>query len=163
MKKFFIFLMAPVFSFGQTVHIKDEKIVYEGKEKFVGLTTSETFSRIQKALPAIINKYKVDENSAHSIKARGELKLKTPYNKVGTVAYSITVNATDNGYDYLIDSVSFTERVRGERAITKSSQEIIENMGETGKIVGDTEKLLNDTDMKFQKLLALLRSETGKK
>jgi len=57
--------------------------------------------------------------------------------------------------------VSFTEQKRGEKPSTKSSKEVVDNMGEQGAIVGETEKLLNEVDMRFQKLLALLRSGIG--
>jgi hypothetical protein len=35
-------------------------------------------------------------------------------------------------------------------------------MGETGAVVGETEKILNETDMRFEKLIAVLRSEMKK-
>jgi hypothetical protein len=90
------------------------------------------------------------------------MKLETPYNIIRTVTYSISVKAMKNGYSYLIDSVFFSEKVRGEKTVIKPSEEVLENMGETGPIVGRTEKILNETDMRFQKLLALLRSKSGK-
>lgn len=161
MKMLLLLLLLPVFAFAQTVHIKDEKIVYEGKEKINSASASQVFERMQKVLPDIINNYKSEEQSAHSIKARGEMKLRTPYNVVRTVSYSIKVNALQDGYEYIIDSVAFTERERGGKISTKQSSEVLENMGETGKIVGDTEKLLNETDMRFQKLLALLKLKTA--
>jgi hypothetical protein len=68
----------------------------------------------------------------------------------------------ENGYEYRIDSVSFTQKERGEKAVTKSSEDVIEGISETGKVVGETEKILNETDMKFQRVLALLRSEINK-
>jgi hypothetical protein len=68
----------------------------------------------------------------------------------------------ENGFEYVIDSVFFTEKERGKKEVFKSSKEVIEGINETGKVVGETEKKLNETDMKFQKLLALLRSEISK-
>jgi hypothetical protein len=79
-----------------------------------------------------------------------------------TVDYSLQLKAKDNGYDYVIDSVSFTEQERGGKAVTKTSKEMLENMGETGKIVGDTEKILNETDMRFQQILAVIRASVKK-
>jgi hypothetical protein len=158
MKILFLCLLLPVFTAGQTVHIKDDKIVYEGKEK-LALPAQEISIKAQKALPKIINKYQLQGQSDHSISATGELKLKTPYHIIRTVLYSIKINSTESGYEYLIDSVIFKEQERGEKAITKPSKEVLDNMNETGKIVGDTEKILNETDMRFQKLLALLKKE----
>lgn len=163
MKILFIILLMPLFSIGQTVHVKDEAIVYEGKEKIKGATASEIFTRVQKKLPLIISNYEVKEQSANTINARGEMRLKTPYNLIRTVNYSFKITAVEEGYEYVIDSVSFTEKVRGEKPVTKSSKEVLKNMGETGKIVGDTEKLLNETDMRFQNILAVLKSTATRK
>jgi hypothetical protein len=144
------------------VHVKDENVLYEGNEKIPGVSVSEISNRIQHILPSIVRKYKIDKQTTNAVKGRGELKLKTPFNTIRTVPYSIEVRAIDNGYEYLIDSVSFIEQTRGEKSNTKSSKEFLENMSEQGSIVGETEKILNETDMRFQKLLALLRSGIGK-
>lgn len=162
MKFLCILLIIPALSIGQTVHIKDKKIVYEGKETVTGLSSAEIFSRIQKALPDIVKNYKMDTQTGNSITARGELKLRTPYTIIRTVSYAIAVNAMENGYEYRIDSVFFTQKERGEKTVTKSSEEVIEGISETGKVVGETEKILNETDMKFQRVLALLRSQINK-
>ena len=154
--------MIPAVSIGQTVHIKDDKIVYEGKETIEAVSSSEIFSRLQKALPDIVKNYQVDAQSGNSIGARGQLKLKTPYNVSRTVSYSIRLNAVENGYEYKIDSVFYTEKERGGKEISRSSTEVIKGISETGKVVGETEKLLNETDMRFQRILALLRSEIKK-
>jgi hypothetical protein len=158
MRILFLILILPTCLFGQTIHIKDEKIVYEGKEK-VNLPAPETFSRIQQVLPTIVHNYKMEEQSENSIKARGQMKLETPYHLIRTVSYSIKLHSTEKGYEYTIDSVFFTEQERGEKANTVPSKEVVKNMGETGAIVGETEKILNETDMRFQKLLALLKSK----
>lgn len=158
MKILLLILILPVLSFAQTIHVKDEKIVYEDKEK-IALSSSEIFNRIQQALPNLVSNYQVEEQSENSVKARGELKLKTPYNLIRAVTYSIKVNTTHNGYEYQIDSVSFIEQERGEKLVTKSSKEVLEGMSETGAMVGATEKILNETDMRFQKILAILKSK----
>jgi hypothetical protein len=162
MKFLFILLIIPALSIGQTVHIKDDKIVYEGKEKLEGFSSAEIFSRIQKAVPELVDGYILNKQSENSIAATGKLKLKTPYNTIRTVSYFIAVDATDSGYGYKIDSVFFTEKERSGKEVTKSSTEVIEGISETGKVVGETEKILNETDMKFQRLLALLRSKLSK-
>ena len=158
MKVLLLCLLLPVFSLGQTIHTKDDKIVYEGKEKMAS-PAQEIFNSIEKALPKIVDSFRQDELSDSSIKGRGEFRLTTPYHLIRTVRYSIKINATSSGYEYLIDSVSFKEQERGEKAVTKPSKEVLKDMEETGKIVGDTEKILNETDMRFQKLLAILKKE----
>ena len=181
MKFFFALFLLPFFSASQTVHVKDGSILYEGKEKVTGVSASEIYNRIQHILPSLVDNYKASsrsrpggtistqgqlfENSlqsANAVRARGELNIKTPFNIIRAVHYSIELKAIENGYDYLIDSVSFTEQKRGEKPGTKSSKEVLDNMGEQGTIVGETERLLNEVDMRFQKLLALIRSGIGK-
>jgi hypothetical protein len=158
MKILLLCLLFPVFTVAQTVHIKDDKIVYEGKEN-LALPSQEISNKAQTVLPKIIDKYQLQSQSARSISATGELKLKTPYHIIRTVLYSIKISSTESGYEYLIDSVVFKEQERGEKAFIKPSKEVLDDMDETGKIVGDTEKILNETDMRFQKLLALLKKE----
>jgi hypothetical protein len=163
MKFLLLFLTLPLFSVAQTVHVKDENIVYEGSETVSGISASEIFRRIQQMLPIIVGGYKVAEQSDHLIIARGELRLKTPYTIQRTVPYSIRVKAKDNGYEYRIDSVSFVEQKRGGKAVTRSSKDVVKDMGETGKIVGDTEKILNETDMRLQQILMVIKSTVNKK
>lgn len=152
----------PFISIGQTVHVKDERIVYEGTEKINGLSASEIFNRIQQTLPSIVNGYKINEQSSSAIKVKGELRLNSPYSIVRNVNYLIQLKVAEGVYSYMIDSVKFIEQNRGEKSITKSSKEVLENMGEAGKIVGDTEKILNETDMEIQKLLELLRQQVSR-
>jgi hypothetical protein len=161
MKLLFI-LLIPVFSIGQTVHIKDDKIVYEGRENIPGLSAEEIFRKVQKTLPGLVRNYSIDKQSVNSVRARGEMKLKTPYPSVRSVSYFIAVHAEENCYEYKLDSVFFKEKERGGKEVTKSSTEVIDGISETGRVVGETEKVLNETDMKFQRLLALLRSEINK-
>jgi len=163
MKFLFAFLVLPLFSAGQTVHVKDGSILYEGKEKVIGASASEVYASIQNVLPSLIDNYQVEKKSANKMRARGELKLKTPYNIIRTVDYSIELKAMQDGYEYRIDSVSFTEQKRGEKEITKSSKEVLENMGEQGVVVRETEMLLNETDMRFQRVLAVLRTGIDRK
>ena len=162
MKSLFILLIVPVLSIGQTVHIKDDKIVYEGKEKVTGISATELANRIRNILPSIISDYKIVEQSTMTVKARGKLKLKTPYSIIRTVPYSIELRILEDGYEYQIDSVSFSEQKRGEKMIVKSSKEVLENMEETQPIIGEAERMLNEADMKFQKLLDFLRSGISK-
>lgn len=163
MKLFFILLVLPLFSAAQTVHVKDGIILYEGKEKVAEASASEVYASIQNVLPSLIENFQVEKRSANKLRARGALKLKTPYNIIRTVDYSIELTAMKNGYEYVIDSVSFTEQKRGEKADTKSSKEVLENMGEQGAVVRETERLLNETDMRFQKVLAVLRGAICRK
>ena len=162
MKFLLILLLAPFYSIGQTVHIKDEKIVYEGNETVAGFSSEEIFARVQKILPDIVKNYTIDTLSAGSIKAKGQMKLSTPYPIIRTVSYSITVTTTEKGYEYKIDNVFFRQKERGGKEVVMPSSAVLEGIEETGKVVGETEKIMNETDMRFQKILALLRSSVSK-
>ena len=158
MKLLFAVLFLPLFSVSQTVHVKDGEILYEGKEKVEGVSPSQIHERIQHILPSLVTDYRVEKQSWEMIRVRGKLKLETPYTIIRTVDYSLELRAIENGFQYLIDSVSFTEQTRGEKPETKSSKEILKNMSEQGEIVGETERLLNETDMRFQRVLAMLKN-----
>jgi hypothetical protein len=162
MKFLIALLILPLFSASQTVHVKEDIILYEGKEKVIGVSAAQIDKRIPDILRSLVDNFKVEKQSADKVRGRGQLKLKTPYNIIRTVDYSIELRGMQDGYEYLIDSVSFTEQKRGEKSVTKSSKEVLENMGEQGAIVGETERLLNETDMRFQRLLAMLKAGMGK-
>jgi len=80
MKFLFALLLLPLFSTSQTVHTKDGNILYEGKEKITGVSELEINNRIQHILPSLVDNYQIDKQSANTVRARGELKLKTPNN-----------------------------------------------------------------------------------
>src|SRR5262249_21989173 len=143
MKLFLVLLFLPLFSASQTVHARDGVIHYGGKEDIEGVSASDIQDRVQHILPSLVNGYKIETQTANELRARGELKLKTPYNIIRVVHYSVEVTSTQNGYEYLIDSVSFTEQRRGEKPETKSSKEVLGNMSEQEPVVGETERLLN--------------------
>ena len=162
MKILFVLCMLPLLSIAQTVHLKDDKIVYEGKEKTPSAATAEVYNRIKKILPSLVDNFQIDEQSATSMKARGSMKLKAPYNIIRRVYYSIRVGAMENGYEYCIDSVFYTVQQRGEKLITKPPKEVLGEVEERGKPAEEAEKMLNETDLRFQRLLYLLKSEMNK-
>ena len=158
--KVFFFLLVPLFSVAQTVHIKNEEIEYEGKVKTEGLSAKEIHLRAQDVLNA------ANDNRLHfvvtakenSVQSKGEMKLKTPYNLIRTVFYTLEITPFNNGYTYHIDSVYLKEQERGKKAKVKSSKELLEGMGEAGKPLIETEKIVNEIDMRFQQLLAGIKS-----
>lgn len=160
MKMLFIFMLLPALSIGQTVHMKDHKIVYEGKERIPGVSTSELLKRLGEALPGIVHHYHVSKQSDQYIQADGELRMNGSYSHIHTVNYSIQLIPEENGYQYRIDSVFFKETVRGGKTIIRSSKEVLDDMGEAGQIVWDTEKILNETDMRFREVLDKIKMAT---
>lgn len=157
MKFVLIFLFVPLFSLSQTVHTKDDRIFYEGKEKTTGVPSSEIIRRLRQVMQAVMLSYETVDSSNGSIKAKGQFRLNTPHRIIRTVDLFITVKPSDNGYDYVIDSVSMKETKRGLSTTVKSSKEILEEMEDFGKQAEDTERILNEIDLRIQQLLALMK------
>ena len=160
MKTALLLLLFPVLAFGQTIHVKDKKIVYEGKENLGRPMPSLATADLGRIL-GVPGDHQASVKQGE-LEVYGKLKLQSPYPFIRYVNYRFKLTPLDSGYKYVIDSVYFTEQERGRRIDTISSEEMVEKMGETGKIVGETEKILNETDMRFQKLIAVVRSEMKK-
>ena len=154
-------IILPAFAFGQTIHVKDKKIVYEGKED-LGRRVRAISPASIRIMSGVSTDSVASEEVRDSLLVKGKMKLESPYHLKRYVNYCLKLTPLDNGYKYLIDCVYFTEQERGGKTDTLSSEKMLENMGDTGNIVGETEKTLNETDMRFQKLLAVLRKEMRK-
>jgi hypothetical protein len=161
MKTVLFFLLFPAFAYGQTIHVKDKKIVYEGKEDLGRPMNPVTEVQLERIL-GIQGQHKAGELEEKSVAVYGRMKLKTPYPLMRYVNYRFKLTTLDSGYKYVIDSVYYTEQERGRKIDTFSSEKMVDRMGETGAVVGETEKILNETDMRFEKLIAVLRSEMKK-
>lgn len=157
MRFVFVLLFAPLFSISQTVHTKDDRVFYEGKEKISGAVPSEIINRLQQALQTTIRNYETIDSSSGSLKAKGEFRLKTPHRVIRTVSYTIEVKPTADGFEYAIDSVSMTEIKRGFSTTKKSSKEMLEVMEDFGVQAENMERVLNEIDMRIQHLIVLLK------
>ena len=157
MKILFILLFVPLYSLCQTVHVKDDRIFYEGKEKIEGITSSEIMSRLQQAIQTAETNYKKAETTDGMLKAEGQFRLKTAHQLIRTVTYLLTIKPTNDGYEYTVDSVSMTEKKRGISTTKKPSKEILERMEDYGKEAENTERILNEIDLRIQHMLVLLR------
>ncbi|MGZ3950966.1 MAG: hypothetical protein ACXVBZ_06195 [Flavisolibacter sp.] len=158
MKTVLLLLLLPALGYGQTIHVKDKKIVYEGKENLgrpmKAVTTAELASML-----GVPGDHQGGGQVGASVAVNGSIRLHTTFPLKRYVNYTFKLTPLDSGYKYLIDNVYYTEQERGRQIDTLSSEKMLEKMGDTGDIVGDTEKILNETDMRFQKLIAVLRSE----
>jgi hypothetical protein len=161
MKILLLLLMIPVLADSQTIHVKDKEIYYEGKEH-LGATPVDLVMMLPRLIDGLTSHYRVEEQAGDSVKLSARIRLNTPHHLIRYVNYNFRLKLLQSGYEYVIDSVFLTEQERGENVDTVSSKKLIENMEETGEIVGVTEKILNEIDMRFQKLVAVLRSEMKK-
>jgi hypothetical protein len=161
MKILLLILIVPVFAASQTIHVKDKEIYYEGKEHLDRPPADLTIA-LPRLMGRLSSDYSIEEHAGDSINTSARILLSTPYHLVRYVNYKLKLKRLSDGYEYVIDSVFLTDQERGEKVDTLSSEKLLENMEETGDIVGVTEKILNEIDMRFQELIAMLRSEMKK-
>jgi hypothetical protein len=148
-------------AYGQTVHIKDEKIVYEEKISTANMTSSEAIRKAHAALRDILNSDAAIVPNDTTVVATAAMKLQTPHRIIRIVNYTIQVRPTASGYQYRINNVSMIEKVRGEKSKKRSDKELLKALGESGKISIETEKLLNEIDMRFQEIIAGLKQKVN--
>jgi hypothetical protein len=135
MKTLLLLLILPVLAVGQTVHVKDKEIVYEGKVNLGGPPRDLTMT-LTRVLAGEKEGYRVEDQDGDSIKAKAKMRLATPHHLIRYVNYNFKLRTLPNGYEYVIDSVFLTNQERGEKADTLSSKKLLDNMEDTGDIVG---------------------------
>ena len=96
------------------------------------------------------------------ISATGSIKLVSPYHIIKTVDYIFELSVDDGKYEYRIDSVYVKEVERGGKAAKISSEELLKAMNVNGPASSTAEEQLNEIDMKFQRLIALFKSDMRK-
>jgi hypothetical protein len=146
-------------AYGQTIHVKDEKIVYQEKVKDIDINASEVMKKAHAALNDILSNGAEIISNDSTVTATAAMRLKTPHRIIRTVNYSIQIRPSSNGYEYRIDNVSMTEQVRGEKPEKRSDKELLKGLGESGKVAIETEKVLNEIDMRFQEIIARLKQK----
>jgi hypothetical protein len=161
--KLIIFLLLiPVVTYGQTVHVDSNRIVYKGTVKPGLINKDELYAR---AKNAIFNNVKgskevivVDDNERGMIAAQGSIRLASPYHIIKTVEYILELSVDDGKYEYRIDSVYIKQVERGGKTHKISSEELLKGMDVSGPVSAAAEKQLNEIDMNFQKLIDLVNT-----
>lgn len=157
----FLLLLPALFSQGQTIHRKGDKILYEDEVTLPRRTTTAIFTQLQNTAGPLVKNGKQPaplQASEPVIVASGDMRLSTDYSLIRTVHYTLRLTASDSGYTYRIDSVFVTEKKRDGREKKRTSKELFKDMETSGPVAEGTEKILNEIDMNFQKLLALLKA-----
>lgn len=159
-------LLIPVVTYGQTVHVDGDRIVYKGTVKLDSINKEELYAR---AKNAILNNVKgskkvivAGNNEKEMIAAKGSIKLAFPYHIIKTVEYILELSVNDGNYKYRIDSVYIKQVERGGKTIKISSEELLKGMDVSGPVSLNAEKQMNEIDMNFQKLLALVNADMKK-
>ena len=169
-KQLVFFLLIPAVTYGQTVHVDSNRIVYKGTIKLDSVNKEELFAR---ARNAIFNNVKggkdsivTDNKEKGIISAKGCIKLASPYHIIKKVEYILELSVDDGKYEYRIDSVSIKQVERGGKTTRIYSEELLKGLDVTvsGFVPGsgDVEKQLNEIDMNFQKLIALVNADMKK-
>jgi hypothetical protein len=164
-KQIVFFLLIPAVTFGQTVHVDSNRIVYKGTVKLDSVNKEELFAR---AKSAIFNNVKedsivTDNKEKGKISVKGSIKLASPYHIIKKVEYILELSVDDGKYEYRIDSVHIKQVERGGKTTMIYSQELLIGLDVTvsGFVPGsgNVEKQLNEIDMNFQKLIALVNAD----
>src|SRR6266487_3344213 len=121
-KQVVFFLLIPAVTFGQTVHVDSNRIVYNVTVKVDSVNKERLFAR---ARNAIFNKVK------GIISAKGSIKLASPYHIIKKVEYILELSVDDGKYEYRIDSVSIKQVERGGKAIRVYSEELLKGLDVT--------------------------------
>ncbi|HUC80004.1 MAG TPA: hypothetical protein VMR70_03775 [Flavisolibacter sp.] len=162
MKRLFVLLFLPLFTYSQTIHYKKDEILYKGDVNMVGFSAAEMTARLQHALQVAVEESKATmevPTSGNSLVSSGEMKLTSPYHIKMSLLFNLQLTPTANGYKYQIDSVKVQEAKRYSKTTVIPSKELLEGIEETGLAAIETEHLLNEIDLRLQKLLTILERE----
>jgi len=161
MKWILFFLLIPFGSSSQTVHVKDEKIYYEG---LIKINSSETnpekaLEEAEKNCSTRIHNLSINKNdSENKITVLSEMNLTPTQSNINTLQYTLQLSVKQDHIKYKIDSFFLITKERGGKADTIPSKEIVKDMDVTGPVATATEKKLNQIDMKIQELIDRLRN-----
>lgn len=161
-KQIIFFLLIPMVTYGQTVHVDSNRIVYKGTVKLDSVNKDELYSRAKNAILSNVKRSKemivTDNNEKGMMAAKGSIRLASPYHVIKTVEYILELSVDDGKYEYRIDSVYIKQVERGGKTIKMPSEELVKGMDVSGPVSAATEKQLNEIDMNFQKLIDLINT-----
>src|SRR5258705_1005875 len=166
-KRVLCFLLIPAVTFGQTVHVDSNRIVYKETVKLDSVNKEELCARAKETIFNNVKEGKeskvIDYNEKGMISAKGSIRLASRYHIIKTVEYIFELSVDDGKYEYRIDSVHIKQVERGGKTIRKYSEELLIGLDVTvsGFVPGsgNVVKQLNEIDMNFQKLIELVYAD----
>lgn len=164
-KNLFYLLLWPSVTYGQTVHIDEDRIVYKGAVNVGGIHREGLYETAKQAIYENVKGSQgntIEDRQNGRIAAKGTIKLTTPYNLIRTVGYVLVLSVEEGGYKYRIDSVYMKQVERGGKTIKIPSTEVVKGIEATGPEAVEAEKVLNEIDLKFQKILVLISRDIRK-
>ncbi|HEY1023145.1 MAG TPA: hypothetical protein VGE06_12575 [Flavisolibacter sp.] len=162
MKHLLIVLLFPLFTLGQTVHHDGEKIVYEGNVKLDAGGLSNMQNRLQNVLADVAGKMAdsiLIRAGEDAIQAAASIRMNSPYAIIRKMHFTLQLAPHATGYTYTVDSIVVTEKRRGWKEKSVTSEEMIDNLEETGNAAIELEITLNEIDLRIQKLLRVLENK----
>ena len=160
--------MIPTVTFGQTIHIDSNRIVYKGTVKLDAVNKDELYARARNAMFNNVKEDSIvtDNKEKGMISAKGSIKLASPYHIIKKVEYILELTVEDGKYEYRIDSVSIKQAERGGKTTRIYADELLKGLDLTASgfvpRYGDVEKQVNEIDMNLQKLIALVNTDMKK-
>ena len=151
-------MIFPLFSMSQTVHIKKDDIEYKGSLK-TAANKNYGEADVTGALTDAIEQMKKSTSEGAGLKRKAEITLNTPYQLIRKVKFDIDLSINEKGVDYKIDKFILEEKKRGGELESTTGEDLLSDMGESGKPAIEAERILNEIDMRVQQLLALLNKE----
>ena len=169
-KQIIFFLLIPTVTFGQTVHLDSNRILYKGTVKLDTINKERLFARARNAIFNNVKEGKdsivTDSKEKGIISAKGSIRLASPYHIIKKVEYILELSVDDGKYEYRIDSVYIKQVERGGKTTRIYSEELLKGLDVTvsGFVPGsaNVEKQLNEIDMNFQKLIDLVNNDMKK-
>ena len=164
-KQIIFFLLIPAVTFGQTIHIDSNRIVYKGTVKLDAVNKDELYARARNAMFNNVKEDSIvtDNKEKGMISAKGSIKLASPYHIIKKVEYILELTVDDGKYEYRIDSVSIKQVERGGKTTRIYADEILQGLDLTASGFvpgyGNVEKQVNEIDMNFKKLIALVKAD----
>ena len=164
-KQVLFLLWIPAVTFGQTIHVESNRIVYKGTVKLDAVNKDELYTRAKNALFNHVEEDSMvtDDKEKGIIAAKGTVQLASPYHIIKKVEYILELAVDEGRYEYRIDSVSIKQVERGGETTRIYAAEILEGLDLTASGFvpgyGNVEKQVNEIDMHFQKLIALINAD----
>ena len=163
MKWLLLFLLIPLSSTSQTVHLNDDKIFYEGSIK-AGLAKpdlQDALKNAEKNCSSHIHNVSFNADD-HQITAVAEMTLTPARNAVNTLQYTLKLFVSEGQVNYQIDDVFLITKARGGNTDTIPSKNIVKDMEVTGPVATATEKILNEIDMRLRELIDRLSNQLNR-
>lgn len=161
MRLILIAILFPLFSMSQTVHLKKDDIEYKGSLKTAD-NKNYAEADVTAALTDAIEQMKKTTSEGTGLKRKAEITLNTPYQLIRKVKFDIDLSVNDKSVDYKIDKFIMEEKKRDGEFESTSGEDLVSDMGESGKPAIEAERILNEIDMRIQQLLALISKELPK-